>query len=378
MSRILLVSTSYPVAGEGEAAAGTFVRDFALALVEQGHQVEVIAPAQYVGRTQVAESLIENYFHAPRLPLSLLSPKKISDWPVILRTLRNGSNAVENACSNRRPDHIFALWTLPCGAWAKHSGKRHKIPYSTWALGSDIWSLGKIPVIRQLLITTLRQAKFRFADGHQLAAEVKMLAGVDCQFLPSSRKFAGNPLRKRAETPPYRFAFLGRWHVNKGIDILLEALQQLDEAVWPKIEAIRICGGGPLEESVQRSVGALRSMGRPVELNSYLDLAAAQALFEWTGFVLIPSRIESIPVVFSDALQSKRPVIATPVGDLAQLINSLQCGTLADKPTPAAFAQAIRQACEIPNQSLAQGLVTGAIAFDIDQAAQTFMKTIQR
>ncbi len=44
---------------------------------------------------------------------------------------------------------------------------------------------------------------------------------------------------------PYRLAFLGRWHPNKGTDLLLDALHQLRDEDWHRIEAVRIAGGAP-------------------------------------------------------------------------------------------------------------------------------------
>jgi len=58
-------------------------------------------------------------------------------------------------------------------------------------------------------------------------------------------------------------------------------------------------------------------------------------------YLVIPSRIESIPVVFSDAMQVGTPVIATPVGDLRALIEEHRCGVLADDVSVKALARAL-------------------------------------
>ncbi|OZB76031.1 MAG: hypothetical protein B7X37_00385, partial [Halothiobacillus sp. 14-55-98] len=71
--KLLIVTTSYPDDSDGAAAAGVFVRDFALALVEQGHQVSVIAPSQ-TSRTKIEAGVRVQRFAVPKLPLSLLKP----------------------------------------------------------------------------------------------------------------------------------------------------------------------------------------------------------------------------------------------------------------------------------------------------------------
>lgn len=375
MKRILLVTTSYPDAGEGKAAAGVFVRDFARALSTAGVAVEVIAPAIIAGQRE-DEGVTESRFAVPRQPLSLLRPTHIQDWPAIFSTLTQGRQAVLAACARNRPDHILALWALPSGAWAQHAARHFSIGYSTWALGSDIWSLGKIPLLRQYLGRVMRHAQHRFADGFQLSEDVKAICGRQCEFLASSRDFGVPSSRTVSAAPPYRLAFLGRWHENKGIDLLLDALEGLSGQDWARIAAVKLHGGGPLEVRVRERAQALQRTGRPVEVGGYLDLEGARELFGWTDYVLLPSRIESIPVVFSDAMQSKRPVIATPVGDLPRLIQSPGCGLLTSGANADAIAQSIQQAIRLDATSFAEGIANAVKDFDVNTSAHKFLRAI--
>ena len=317
--RILVVSTSYPAAlADGSEAAGTFVSDFSRALAART-DVAVVCPDLTAsierGNPEVRR------FAVPRLPLASLDPLLPTSWPAIISVLSTGLEAVEKAAEDFRPDHIFALWALPSGWWAMKAARKHRIPYSTWSLGSDIWSLGRIPVVRGMLRKVLASADNRFADGLKLCEDVRRISGGSCEFLPSSRDLGIRIPPARRSVPPYRLAFLGRWHPNKGIDLLLEALRLLGADSWRNIEEIRIHGGGPLEAEVKQACMMLRESGRPVRVGGYLDRDGAASLLAWADFVIIPSRIESIPVVFSDALQCGCRVISTPAGDLPDLID---------------------------------------------------------
>ena len=375
MKRILLVTTSYPDIGEGKAAAGVFVRDFARALAVAGLTVEVVAPASISGQSE-EKGVTETRFAVPRLPLSLLSPGHVQDWPAILTTLAQGRQAVSAACAQNRPDHILALWALPSGAWAQHAARRFGIGYSTWALGSDIWSLGKIPLVRQYLGRVMRSAQHRFADGFKLSNDVEAISGCSCEFLASSRDFGAASSRLVSPAPPYRLAFLGRWHENKGIDLLLDALETLSGQDWSGISSVKLHGGGPLEAQVRERALALQRIGRPIEVGGYLDLDGARELFEWTDYVLLPSRIESIPVVFSDAMQARRPIIATPVGDLPQLIQLPGCGLLTHGINADAIAQSIKQAVRLDATSFAEGIAQAVRDFDVNTSVRRFLLTI--
>jgi glycosyltransferase involved in cell wall biosynthesis len=363
MNHLLLITTSYPDESEGAAAAGTFVQDFAQAL-STTMAVTVIAPGETARVTREQDVGVRR-FAVPRQPLSLLSPANPAHWPAIVATLRAGGQAVRQACAAAPMAHIFALWTLPSGYWAMQAGRRVAIPYSIWALGSDIWTLGKIPIMRGMLRQVLRNASNRYADGLALKDDVERIGGKACAFLPSCRVLADGRAKTLRDRPPYRLTFLGRWHPNKGIDLLLQALELLGDEDWQRIEAIRIQGGGPLENQVHARTAPLIHAGRPLTVGGYLDRDGARELLNWADYVVIPSRIESIPVIFSDAMQMRCPVIAMPVGDLPQLLAEHRCGMLVKTVSAASLAQALRHALTSTPADFRAGLRTAASAFDV-------------
>jgi glycosyltransferase involved in cell wall biosynthesis len=203
------------------------------------------------------------------------------------------------------------------------AGQRFSIPDSIWALGSDIWTLGKIPIVRGVLRRVLRHAAQRYADGLALKADVERIGGKPCAFLPSCRVLADGRAKTLRDRPPYRLAFLGRWHPNKGIDLLVQALELFGDVDWQRIEAIRIHGGGPLETQVQAQTAPLIQAGRPLTVGGYLDRDGARDLLDWADYVVIPSRMRVFRSSSSDAMQMRCPVIAMPVGDLPQLLAAM-------------------------------------------------------
>ena len=374
MIRLLIVTTSYPRRNDGTEAAGSFVEDFAIAL-SKICSVAVVAPGLEVGVADTTDKYEVYRFRSPEQALSTLSPLNPFHWVSILSTLFSGQSTCHQAVKEFKPTHILALWALPSGYWAARAGKRHNIPYSTWALGSDIWSMGKIPLVRSILKKTLENAKIQFADGFQLSQDVTKISGKPCHFLPSTRQLNKSDHALRT-SPPYRLSFLGRWHQNKGIEILLDALALLSDDDWEKIESVRIEGGGPLHDLVHDKGLKLTAAGYPVTVGTYLNREDAQALFVNTDFLIIPSRIESIPVVFSDAMQSGCPVIVTPVGDLPKLIAEYGCGVLSDAVSAVAISGAIRNALESAPCVYESQLEAACSAFDIQASANTCTKLL--
>lgn len=372
MTHIALLTTSYPDGTPGSEAAGGFVKDFASHLATRT-QVTVVAPALEQSTESSTPSLVVQKYSTPRLPLSLLSPKRPADWIPIITTLQSGKTAIEGVARRNKIDHILALWALPSGHWANLMLRRHNIPYSVWALGSDIWALGKIPLVRGRLKQVLRDAHRCYADGYQLGNEVESIGGRQCHFLPSTRNIRPPESSEPHSGPPYRLAFLGRWHPNKGIDVLLDSLSLLKDDDWQNISEVRIFGGGPLEQKVLDKVDNLSRSGRPVTSGGYLDKDGATELIAWADYLMLPSRIESIPVIYSDAAKVGTPLVATPVGDLPRLFENYRFGVVSESTTPQAFAGAIRVALSNRPELLCGNLEKARQDFSIPDIVERFL-----
>ncbi|MBN8792563.1 MAG: glycosyltransferase family 4 protein [Stenotrophomonas nitritireducens] len=364
---LVLVTSSFPIAADGSEAAGSFVADLAQELAKHVH-VRVVAPGPQSTREQWSERVEIYRFAAPSHPLSTLRLWHPGDLQCIAQVLRAGQQATDQAVTGAQ--HIVALWGLPCGEWARRAASRQGIAYSVWMLGSDVWSLGRIPLLRGALRRVIQQARHAYADGYQLAADAQKIGRTPVAFLPSTRRIDLRDPPPSREQPPYRLLFLGRWHPNKGVDLLLDALGLLGDEDWQRIERVEIQGGGSLEPLVRERVAELQEQGRPVEAGRFLTKPEAEAAIARADWILIPSRIESIPVVFSDAMKLGRPVLATPVGDLPQLLRDGPTGMLADGIEADAFAAAIERLLVAPDLAhLKPGIAEMRMRFSLEQIA---------
>ena len=366
---LLLLTTSFPESGDGSEAAGAFVHDLAQELSAR-IPVRVVAPGS-AERGPISDGNIAIWrFSGAGRPLSLLSPKSPADWPRIVKVLASMQRQAHAAVIDGRVRHTLALWVLPSGWIAWRHARRFKTPYSVWALGSDIWSLGRLPLASNLLRHVVAGASSCFADGLQLAEDAAALGGRPFEFLPSTRRLLLTDRRPVTASPPWRLLFLGRWHPNKGIDLLLEALRILPEDAWAAIGTITIAGGGPFENVVHEGVSHLKAAGRPVRLLGFLGTDEAAREVASADWLLIPSRIESIPVVLSDALKAGRPVIVTPVGDMARIVkSSLACGIVAEEVSAPAIARAIVTAVREGPGKYLDGVAQSATTFDLGKIA---------
>lgn len=370
---VLVISTSYPSTGDGSEAAGAFVADFVEALSAYV-PVRVVGPGRSEG-LEAGAAIPTWRFAAGGRPLSLLSPLKPWHWPAIVDALRSLRRQALAASADGGVAHVLALWVLPSGWAARVVARSLGIRYSVWALGSDIWSLGRLPLVRGYLAAVARDARACYADGLQLATDAEAICGRPFDFMPSCRSLDGERSAPVRLAPPYRLLYLGRWHPNKGVDLLFDALDALGDEDWRRIAEVHVAGGGPLQPLVEARVRELVTAGRPVRLDGYLDREAAQAALARADRLLLPSRVESIPVVFSDALAFGLPVVSMPVGDLPGLLAG-GGGWVAGRVDGQAFAEAIRAAL-VADPAVLEALPGLRRRFDIDAVARALVGSLQ-
>jgi len=372
--QIIIITSSYPDSTSPDIAAGPFAAEFAHALSHQA-RVTVLA-ASLCPRVEKNGNLTVHYFRVSTMPMSQLRLTRPTDWPALVRSMHAGHTALKHLLSGIRPDHVLAMWAVPAGLWAMLACKSFRIPFSTWSLGSDILVLGKLPLVRSLIRRILRTAHRRFADGFGLAAEVEQLSSMPCIFLPTTRHLPDRGDKSLSTNPPFNLAYLGRMHPIKGIDLLLEALALLNDSEWAQIKSVRICGNGPLAEQIKKTCQELADGGRPVSFCGPLDEPGVADLLHWADYLMLPSRSESVPVVFSEAMQMQTPIICTPVGDMPLLMKRYGIGCMSEDFSVNGFAEAIRQGLRSNPAEFESDMRRTLEDFDAAAAASTFLEEI--
>jgi len=122
---------------------------------------------------------------------------------------------------------------------------------------------------------------------------------------------------------------------KKGQDVFLEALPLVAKDA-PKAQFVLV-GDGPDRERIEEIVGRLPREARPALAGSRTDLADVTRALD---VLAIPSRWESVPKILLEAMWLERAVVATRVGDIAEILDET-CGLLVPSDDPEAMAQAV-------------------------------------
>jgi glycogen(starch) synthase len=152
--------------------------------------------------------------------------------------------------------------------------------------------------------------------------------------------------------PPHLLC-LGRLSEEKGFDVALEALPTIIEEV-PSVE-MTVAGDGPALASLEVLAETLGLDGR-VRFPGWIEPDQVPELINTSTLVLMPSRWwEGFGLVALQAHQMARPVVASRVGGLPEVVADGDTGLLVEKDEPRDLARAVVSLLADPDRARAMG-----------------------
>jgi glycosyltransferase involved in cell wall biosynthesis len=150
-----------------------------------------------------------------------------------------------------------------------------------------------------------------------------------------------------SESPPEvaSLVCVGRLAPEKGQILLVQAAARLrDHGVAVEIVFV---GDGPSRAVIEREARELEVRDR-IRLAGWQGSAEVRRSIMRSRALVSPSFAEGIPVVIMEAMALRRPVIATYVGGVPELVEPGENGWLVPAGSVEALAEAIREALRTP------------------------------
>ena len=348
MLKIAVITRYFPSSGEPWQGRSAFQTLRALRGKADVHVFYPNAayPAALRPRTRLYTELDPAYT-PPDVPVSYHNYPAL---PLLTRPL-NGTLAARTLLPHVRafaPDLLFSIFLYPEGYAALKLSRRLGIPLVSMGIGSDIHSIADRISARHtrdvlratnLLVTVsedLRQQAL--AMGADPLRSVALVNGCDLQvFKPGDRRAARQQLGLAPDGPVV--VYIGRMDLRKGLRELIAAAATLHE----QRPALRVYLVG---EGADR--GVLTQAIANTKTDSYIHLmppCPPDAVPVWmtaADVVTLPSYREGSPNVVLEALACGRPVVATRVGGIPELMDE-SCGELVPPRDPVALAKALDQ-----------------------------------
>jgi glycosyltransferase involved in cell wall biosynthesis len=321
---ICIITSSFP-SHPHDIVQAPFLMDFIKGLKKRGHQVFIFTQDRKGEKKEFLMGVKVKWFRWMKSedPLVRLNPFNPLDFFRMVNLFYNGKMAIPHFIRENDIGACLALWVLPSGYFAHQAHRRTKIPYSIWSLGSDIYRYGRNPFLYPMMKRIIQEAKGVFADGFDLSKRVEERFGRKCFFLATTRSIEKigpdkSQKQERLKKPegPYRFLFVGRIEKVKGIDLLLQSMALLKKEAWNT--HLTVVGRGGMEEWAKNFIKK-EALGEYISWMGNVPDETLASLYESSDCVVIPSRSESIPLVFSEALRFNKDLIVTDVGDMGML-----------------------------------------------------------
>ncbi len=273
--------------------------------------------------------------------------------PVISRSL-NGYSIARNVLPHVRafdPDVILNYVIYPQGLAAVIIGEKLHVPTVLTAIGSDLNRIAD-PLCGMLTRQTLRRADFVTTVSHDLCLTARRMGahpgstrpklnGCDTKvFYPRPRLAAREALGLDPESEIV--VYVGRLDLRKGLMELVNAMALL-RTRRPKAHCYLI-GDGPAQAELEAAVAKQR-LG---DVITFVPPRMSAEVAVWMGasnLVTLPSYNEGCPNVVIEALSSGRPVVATRVGGIPELMDE-RTGRLVPKQDVPALARGLEQVLE--------------------------------
>ena len=290
--KVVVVTTSWPRSDDDWA--GRFVADAVERVRARGVSVDVVAPGRFRDfGLAYGRGVVHN---ARRRPWAV---------PALVGTM---ARAVREAA--RDADLVHAHW-LPAGGVAAVSGR----PFVVTLHGTDVELARRAP---RLASVVLRRARVVVAVSEGLAGVARRLGARDVRVVPNGVEL---PPAVGEEADPPEVLFAGRLSREKGIDDLLAAADGLN---------LVVAGDGPLRRRVPGALG-------------FVSRAELARLYGRAAVVACPSRREGFGVVCAEAMAHARPVVASAVGGLRDLVVDGETGVLVSPGDRAALRAALER-----------------------------------
>jgi glycosyltransferase involved in cell wall biosynthesis len=297
--KIGVLTTSYPrSAGD---SAGRFVADAVGHVRARGVDVEVVGPQQYRHYgIAYGHGMLGNLRRRPWLALLV---------PALLAGFVRAARRVD-------ADLLHAHWLL--SGWAAERSGR---PYVVQVWGTDLELARRAPWLARRV---LRGARLVIAASSDLAERARALGAVNVHVIPSGVEL---PEQVGVEAEPAEVLYAGRLSPEKGVLELLEAAQGMN---------LVVAGDGPLRDRVPFARG-------------FVHHDELQELYARAAVVACPSRREGFGVACLEAMAHGRPVVATSVGGLLDLVVDDETGIVVPPRDPAALRSALERLLADPD-----------------------------
>jgi glycosyltransferase involved in cell wall biosynthesis len=345
--RIAVLGSTYPRTEEDHQVP--WLRESVNRIARRGHSVTVIAPAFQGSPEHTIDGLRVKRFRYGPAAFEVLThgegaPAKLARNPLLkllaLNYILAGVWSTWRLCVREKIEVLHVHWPFPHGLMAFLPKWLNGVRIVSTCHSAEIAMARKSKVSSALLAHCLQAADVNTANSSHTARLVREISGEHAHVLPYGATVKIEPAS--ADCEPF-LLFSGRLIPRKGVRYLLEAMPRILERYPIKLV---ITGDGPELESLTTQAEKL-GLSRWVEFAGFVTNERLGELFRTCTAYVHPAiyddrgDTEGLGVVLIEALLNRKPVIASKVGGIVDVIKDDDTGLLVPEKDPRALALAV-------------------------------------
>lgn len=304
-----------------------------------------------------------------------IMPNVRSSWlgkSQALTLMASQQAALRRLLAREHFDLIHSHWLAPSGVNVVEANRRRRAPHVVTIHSSDLHLLRRLPGGRRIVGRILRGTNRVVAVSsflkrilaelvqHEVEADVLPMGVFTDRFRP----------RDESTAIPAKFngkqivLYVGKLIEVKGVEYLLRAFAQV-LSQNPKVFLVLI-GDGDRRRDLEQEAKRLK-IARSVEFLGALPHSEIIPNYQMADLVVLPSIVtsrgetEGMPVVILEAFASGKPVVASRIGSIEDVIEDGKNGILVPPRDPGALADGILRLLREPNSQAWQKAAIKAV-----------------
>jgi glycosyltransferase involved in cell wall biosynthesis len=346
---ILVVSSVYPMTADGNH--GAFVREAIVRLQAKVGKFTVFAPAYEACKSYVLDGVkVYRFRYSPKRFENLArdgAPTKLQRQPLYLLAaalyILLGTIQLFWVCRKEKPDLLQIHWPFPHGLMALPSSILLGIPMVFCFHGAELMLANKFGFVAHILRWLLPIAKNVTANSSFTCGLIRKLYDGSVTVIPYGLTVEAKPPKERPHDQIPTLLFVGRLDERKGLRYLLDALP-LVLAKQPV--NLHVVGKGILEQEIKSQCQAM-NLNNHVKFLGFVSKEELADQYAGCDIFVLPAIVDSkgdtegLGIVMIEALAHQKPVIASAVGGIVDVIQSDSTGLLVPQKDPKALAEGI-------------------------------------
>jgi glycosyltransferase involved in cell wall biosynthesis len=360
--------------GNGFDTYGPFAR-YVLEFAKHFDRVTVFAPVTDQPTYFSGYSLAASNITVAPLPFFMTHIQALKNAPEIIRVFRKHCDSLDVINARGTAPLAYVLWWLT---------RKRQVPFIYHFASDPFEILANSPKyhgcfgafarsaysLEFQIQKTIMRRNYSFTSGQAIYDRLrKVTPNIEPLITSSLTEDDYTQRNDTCETQPFRVLFVGNLRREKGIEFLIDAVKRLRDD-QREVE-LDIVGEGAYRQTLEEQTARL-NLEKWIHFRGFAVMGPdLNAFYDSADIFCLPSLSEGSPKVVLEAMAHSLPVVATPVGNIPQMLNNGNRGVLAPPQNPQALAEGIARI--IDNADFRRRCMRDGFAFAREHGVANFV-----